>query len=1433
MIILAAHDTADLVKLLDHEQTPLLYSLPSSKRVVLVFGGQSKHYIGLSHRFYSCQPIFRKYIDICDDSLKRLGYPSLFPSIFQSTPVSEIVVLQVGLFAMQYACAQSWIASGIQVDAVLGHSIGELTTLTVSGVLSLYDGIKLCAGRAQLIQEKWGTELGAMMVIHASREVTQQAIDCFHHSKEAQMHPSSIDIACYNGPESHVLVGNSQTIASVDVWIRTDPRFQAVKFKRLGTSHGFHSVFTEPILESLDEISASLTWNAPKIPLESCTQEKLESFTHNRASSHARHAVYFEDAVRRIERTFGACAWLEGGVDTGIISLVKHAVKSPEQSSFHTMNTKGSLAVEEAVSQVVISLWHQGVICGDWNSSQWRPVWLPPYQFQGPNLWLPNIDRSAHTQEKFPEAVNPDPYIWRAPVRPGLVVPMNSSAGEPESREFSINTSSERFRKALIGHAVCGRPLCPAGMYMECAAMALQSFTPHLDAGCLQYENMKFTVALGIDRTRHVNLRLYKHAANQSWGFSVRSSPINELTSKFTEHASGTISLLASIDLSVFQRLISGGMRLLRDNSNVEKLRSGRAYKLFSRVVDYGGNFRGISNIAMDDREALADIRIPEDQPHRDESTVFHLCDAMVIDSFVQTVGLLINSSDSVGSNDVLIATSFDSVSSTRSARFDDSATWKVYAKYDITIESHVTGDVFVLTNEGLLVMTIIGCHFMKLPIATLTKVLDSANPDHSPRESSALPLSRLDSNPSSESSKSFCEGSLASVNALAGSTSISATPSTESEKLHELALREIISEYTGVSTSKISGDAVVADLGVDSLTAVEMTEELTTRFGKAVSTEDLATITFSSLSKLLIPGSSSNPDRGYSKPDREIPVDAKPSSNCHLTPDAKRYQVLCDILGEYCGASQSAIEQQKTVEELGIDSLSMVEMKGQIEETFDVKIMDDQMTVDSTAVDVMKLLGIDPLSSRGPSNERDITCHTPTYASRIEHGLSSHQAEPFSSSFKSPSEALEQAESRFHQIAAKHGFVDYWSIVAPTQNKLSASYILEAYETLDTNNTNNYPGQSIGPLPCLPKYSRLAQRLLDILEKENLIHRRGQEFFRSDHSFNEPSCVLLERLITQWPQYEIEARMMALTGPRLAECLSGRADPMSLFFGNMTSSKIMDDWYSKAPLLATMTDQLLGVIHDMLPNVKPNNSPELKILEVGAGSGGTTQSLAEALLATGLPVKYTFTDISSRLVQKAKKKFRNYDFMTFEVFNVCDGLPKLQGPFDLVISTNCVHATSSRIRSLRSIRELLNADGIVILSEGVCMTPWCDVTFGLLDGWWSGPDYPLQAPEVWMSDFKAAGYSTYTHSQGPDPESNTQCLLLGTMSEKNALYRPKLSPTSFKISRRVHTLKTIVFKRVDGLELAADIYMPTEPPAATMPIGKVFDELLYTLLVI
>ena len=98
----------------------------SPRPVVLCFGGQISTFIGLDREVFDKFRLLQTYVDQCNEICLSLGLESIYPKIFERTPVSDIVKLQTMLFAIQYSCAKSWIDSRLQIAAVVGHSFGEL-----------------------------------------------------------------------------------------------------------------------------------------------------------------------------------------------------------------------------------------------------------------------------------------------------------------------------------------------------------------------------------------------------------------------------------------------------------------------------------------------------------------------------------------------------------------------------------------------------------------------------------------------------------------------------------------------------------------------------------------------------------------------------------------------------------------------------------------------------------------------------------------------------------------------------------------------------------------------------------------------------------------------------------------------------------------------------------------------------------------------------------------------------------------------------------------------------------------------------------------------------------------------------------------------------------------------------------------------------------
>nr|AOO87096.1 polyketide synthase [Alternaria alternantherae] len=1383
---------------------------PSSKHVVLAFSGQSKQTIGLSETLYNSVPRLRHYVEKCERILLTFGCPSIIPGIFQTSTITDPVLLQTGTMAVQYASAMCWMDAGIQPACSIGHSFGELSALAVSGVLSIEDALKLVATRAQLMATKWGPEGGTMLAIFAPAAVVMRIVEA--------VGSNSLEIACFNAPNSQVVVGTQAAVADAENLLATDSSLKGIRSQRLDVTHGFHSVFTEPIRSDLAKSLELLTFKEASIPIEPCTQAHTSSITAEHVVSHLRQPVYFVDAVQRIEKRLGDCIWLEAGFDSPIIPMVKRASAKPETHSFYSIKTAGAVHPTHVLSQSTIDLWKEGVDATPWtflspSDAGVEPIWLPPYQFQRSKAWLENIDRATELQKTIATLVSqrPEPASVPTPIR--LVCHAGSNGS---TEKFAINNSASRFRKVISGHAVRGRPLCPASMYMECATMSALLLGADLNSKSLMFEDLSFESPLGVNLDRDVSLSL-DETTKYGWKFTLSSSSgsANNAT-RTTVHGRGQLLLIEDPRFSTYKRLIADRLDSIRSNPNAEKLNGGRAYKLFSKVVDYADFFHGIQSIVIDKNEALAEIRMPDPHIGGDESSVTKHCDTVSIDAFIQVSGLLINSSKACPPGQVFVASGLENVTMSKHCDFDVHKEWSVYAIFTLIDDVHATGDVFVLTKAGEVAMTAIGAKFHRLEISKLERTLDAANGSKAcskedPRVS--LPTS-IASNQKSRPTIVQPPTSLA-PDSDSGFSSASSVVEEESDD-REGSLKTIISTYTGAPADFIASDTCIGDLGIDSLASVELSDEISERFGKLVSPGELLTMSFGTLSQIIFPGATKI-NRKHATPSTkkaattpsplpevfETKSKAYSSFNQSLveSPGDTRRTKLFQLISELCGADVSQIQEHQLLQDLGFDSLSTTELGSSISDEFDVDLNSVDTLLDVSVKELMQLVGISssqPGSSiSAPSNSQMSATSTSGY------DQSAGITEPFQS--------LLAAESSLQDYAMTCQFTEYLAKVAARQDQLLLAYLVEGFQKLGIDLKTIRTGEK---LPCFtyqPKHKKVVQRYYEILEKHSIIKKKDLGYVRSSGPCTfAPSAQLLQQLIADFPQYSCEAKLMALTGPKVAECLTGTEDAVKLLFGTSKSQEIVGNFYTKAPMFATLTEVLVDFMVRMVQKAKG----PVRILEVGAGMGGTSTRLGEALDAVNHPIEYFFTDISSTLVRNASKKFK-YPWMQFKTLNLEVEPPTdMVGKFDVIISTNCVHATVNRTNTCRRIKQMLNSNGLLVLSEITTIFDWHEVVFGLLDGWWLANDatHAIQPPAVWMEFMHQAGFPSATYSHSTIPDCNLQRLLVASAQHYPEPPRPMESP--------VTGVETVVYKSVDGVEIEADIYLPNSPPTSSMPVA-------------
>jgi SAM-dependent methyltransferase len=190
------------------------------------------------------------------------------------------------------------------------------------------------------------------------------------------------------------------------------------------------------------------------------------------------------------------------------------------------------------------------------------------------------------------------------------------------------------------------------------------------------------------------------------------------------------------------------------------------------------------------------------------------------------------------------------------------------------------------------------------------------------------------------------------------------------------------------------------------------------------------------------------------------------------------------------------------------------------------------------------------------------------------------------------------------------------------------------------------------------------------------------------------------------------------------------------------------------------MQDDILSDLYDSVSfgygdfvRLLSNSRPNLRILEVGGGTGGTTEQTLRGLIdGSSLPPYsiYTFTDVSAGFFPQAKERFAYAPNMEFQTFDISqDGLAQgfEAASYDIILAPNVVHATPSLKETLSNLEALLKPDGFLILTELCSLIQSPNYIFGNFVGWWLGEAdgrnwEPYVQPERWDVDLKAAGFT-------------------------------------------------------------------------------------------
>ena len=400
IVVAESHDEAAALLEAENPLRVFTHTALESPDVVFMFPGGGAQYAGMARELYETEPVFAEWMDRGLEVLQpRLSYDLRalwLPEAGAEDDANETLKqpsVQLPLIMItEYALAQMFMAWGIQPTAMVGHSMGENTAACLAGVMSFEDCIGLVHLRGTLFDT---VPAGGMLSVPLSvSDVTPYLGD--------------LDVASVNAPELTVISGPDAGLDALAAALLAD----GVETQRIAINIAAHSRMLEPILGRFRAYLASITLNAPRLPVVSNTTG--EPLTAEQATSpdywtqHLRGTVMFADCVSNLAQNANRI-WLEVGPGKALSSLTRmHGAVAPQQVL---------AALRHPDEAIADDLYHMGLLGRIWalgGTFDWAQIWgdarrntlpLPTYAFDRREYFIAPAQANAETVSAIPARI--------------------------------------------------------------------------------------------------------------------------------------------------------------------------------------------------------------------------------------------------------------------------------------------------------------------------------------------------------------------------------------------------------------------------------------------------------------------------------------------------------------------------------------------------------------------------------------------------------------------------------------------------------------------------------------------------------------------------------------------------------------------------------------------------------------------------------------------------------------------------------------------------------------------------------------------------------------------------------------------------------------------------------------------------------------------
>ncbi|MDG4752672.1 SDR family NAD(P)-dependent oxidoreductase [Micromonospora sp. WMMD718] len=286
------------------------------------------------------------------------------------------------------------------------------------------------------------------------------------------------------------------------------------------------------------------------------------------------------------------------------------------------------------------------------------------------------------------------------------------------------------------------------------------------------------------------------------------------------------------------------------------------------------------------------------------------------------------------------------------------------------------------------------------------------------------------------------------------------------------------------------------------------------------------------------------------------------------------------------------------------------------------------------------------------------------------------------------------------------------------------------------------FPSPAVLSAGADPRYDRLVAALTELLARTSSVDRTDDNVALTEE---------LDALTRDHPELAAWTNLVRVCLPQLPAIIAGDADPLEVYFAPQ-HPELLAAIYRDSAIARHFNDLAAQAVTSHARHLGEPGRP-VRVLEIGAGTGGTTHAVLAALEEAEVPVRYTFTDVSPSFLPTARTTFASrrtpIEFRVLDLDRPLADQGFAPSSADIVIAANAVHATRDVAESVRRVAGLLTPGGLFVLQELTRSRDFVTAMIGALPGYWAStdpsrrlPGSPLLTAPMWRSLLAGNGFS-------------------------------------------------------------------------------------------